>query len=130
MDLFLQGSKPNPPPPYEKNISIAGDRAQPSVQKSEYAFSLWKNAAMRSKKKLPQELADAAPSDILSNVCDETKARQDESEKKQWKFKKPGKSDEEVKLREVYEIIASCATRFLDVSDLVVQAAPVHTALP
>ena len=130
MDLFLQGSKPKASPPYEKNISIAGGRAQPSVQKSEYASKLWEAAATRSKKKLPQELADAAPSDILLNVCDEAKARQDESEKKQWKVKKPGKNDEEVKLREVYGVIASCATRFLDVGDLVVQADPVHTVLP
>lgn len=130
MDLFVQDRKPDPPLPCENNTSAAGGRAQPSVQKSRYASSLWKAAAVKSKEKLLQELADAAPSSILSDVCDEVKARQDESEKKQRKVKKPGKNGGEVKLREIYGVIASCATRFRDVGDLVVKADPVHTTLP
>ncbi|KAI4120379.1 MAG: hypothetical protein LQ338_007060 [Usnochroma carphineum] len=130
MDLFVRECKPEPPPPYEKERPVASDRTKPSVQKSGYVSSLWEAAAARSKKKLPQELADADPSSVLSNVSDEARARQDESEKKQWKVKKPGKNGGEVKLREVYGVIASCAIRFRDVGDLVVRADPVHTALP
>lgn len=118
MDLYVRESKSDTRPP------------KASVQKSGYVSSLWEVAASRSKKALPQEIVDADPSNILLNVCDEAKARQDESERKQWKVKKPGKSGEEVKLREVYGVIVSCAEKFRDVGDLVVQADPVHTALP
>lgn len=118
MDLYVRESKPDAP------------LSKPSVQKSKYVSSLWEVAASRSKKALPQEITGADPSNILLNVCDEAKARQDESERKQWKIKKPGKSGEEVKLREVYGVIVSCAEKFRDVGDLVVQADPVHTALP
>ncbi|KAL8720021.1 MAG: hypothetical protein Q9225_003066 [Loekoesia sp. 1 TL-2023] len=130
MDLYVQERQSDPPPPYQKDQPDMQGRLKPSIQKSGYVSSLWETAAARSKKVLPQEIANADPSNILLNVCDEAKARQDESERKQWKVKKPGKSGEEVKLREVYGVIASCATRFRDVGDLVVQADPVHTALP
>ncbi|KAL9006563.1 MAG: hypothetical protein Q9188_000662 [Gyalolechia gomerana] len=130
MDLCVRERKSDPPPPYGKEEPKIQNRSKPSIQKSGNLSSLWEIAATRSKKALPQEIADADPSNILLNVCDEAKARQDEAERKQWKVKKPGKSGEEVKLREVYGVIASYATRFRDVGDLVVQADPVYTALP
>ncbi|KAL8927232.1 MAG: hypothetical protein Q9208_002408 [Pyrenodesmia sp. 3 TL-2023] len=130
MDLFVRERKPDHPPPYGKEIPVRTNRTVPSVQKSGYASSLWEAAAAKTKKKLPQEVADADPSSVLLNVCDEATARQRESEKKQWKVKKASMSGQEVKLREMYGAIASCATRFRDVGDLVVQADPVHTALP
>ncbi|KAI4138069.1 MAG: hypothetical protein L6R39_006981, partial [Caloplaca ligustica] len=130
MDFFIRQRKSGPPPTYEKEVSDATGPRKPSVHKSGYASSLWEAAAARSKTKFPQELTDADPSSVLSSVYDEAKARQNDSEKKQWKVKKPGKNGEEVKLRDIYGAIASCATRFRDVGDLVVQADPVHTALP
>ncbi|KAL8831217.1 MAG: hypothetical protein Q9170_005388, partial [Blastenia crenularia] len=130
MDLYVREPRPDPPPPYENGQLHTRSRGKPSLQKSGYVSSLWEQAAAESKKALPQEIANADPSNILLNVCDEAKARQDESERKQWKVKKRGKNGEEVKLREVYSVIAKCAERFRDVGDLVVQADPVHTALP
>ncbi|KAL9596338.1 MAG: hypothetical protein Q9219_005855 [cf. Caloplaca sp. 3 TL-2023] len=130
MDVYVQERKSDPPPSYQQSTSQIQSGSKPSVQKSAYVSSLWEAAAAKSKRALPQEIVNADPSNILLNVCDEAKARQDESERKQWKVKKPGKSGEEVKLREVYGVIASCASRFRDVGDLVVQADPVHTALP
>ncbi|KAI4113757.1 MAG: hypothetical protein LQ345_005337 [Seirophora villosa] len=130
MDLFVQQRKPARPPPDDNMASVASRQVQPSVKKSNYASSLWEAAVAKSTKKLPQEITGADPSSVLVNVCDEATARQKESEQKQWKVKKPGKDGEEVKLREVYGVIASCAMRFRDVGDLVTQADPVHTALP
>lgn len=112
MDFFIRQRKSGPPPTYEKEVSDATGPRKPSVHKSGYASSLWEAAAARSKTKFPQELTDADPSSVLSSVYDEAKARQNDSEKKQWKVKKPGKNGEEVKLRDIYGAIASCATRF------------------
>lgn len=112
MDLFVQKRKPARPPPDDNMASVASRQVQPSVKKSNYASSLWEAAVAKSTKKLPQEITGADPSSVLLNVCDEATARQKESEQKQWKVKKPGKDGEEVKLREVYGVIASCAMRF------------------
>ncbi|KAL9021501.1 MAG: hypothetical protein Q9185_001294 [Variospora sp. 1 TL-2023] len=49
---------------------------------------------------------------VLLNVYDEAIARQKETDQKQWKVKKRGKDGEDVRLREVYGAIASCAMRF------------------
>ncbi|KAL8649248.1 MAG: hypothetical protein Q9210_004511 [Variospora velana] len=128
MDFFVHQRTPELPPPYENGTSVASRQLKPS----KYASSLWEAAVARSKRKLPQEITGADPSSVLLNVCDEATACQKESEQKQWNLKKRGKNGEEVKLREVYGVIASCSMSFRgqDVGDLVTQADPVHTALP
>lgn len=85
---------------------------------------MWEAAVEKTKKKLPEEFEKSDPSDILQTVCDEAKARQDESSGKQWKVKVPGKKGESVKLRDAYGVIALCAARFRDVGDI---AAPAST---
>ncbi|KAL8753103.1 MAG: hypothetical protein Q9184_005526, partial [Pyrenodesmia sp. 2 TL-2023] len=107
MDFFVRERKPDRPPPNENEKPVRTNRTIPSVQKSEYASSLWEAAAAKTKKKLPQEITDSDPSSVLLNVCDEATARQRESEQKQWRVKRPGKNGGEVKLREVYGVIAS-----------------------
>lgn len=124
MDQYIQGHKYDPPPAYQSGASLATGHPKPSVQKSGFVSSLWEKAVANTKKKLPEEIKNSDPADILQTVCDEATARQHESSGKQWKVKVPGKKGEEVKLRDAYGVIASCAARFRDVGDL---AAPVST---
>ena len=125
MDRYVQDHTRDPPPAYENSLPLKTGQPGPLVQKSESISNLWETAVANTKKKLPTEieLSDSS-SDVLQTVCDEAKARQNESERKQWKVKVPGKSGGGVKLRDAYGAIASCATRFRDVGDIAAPASP------
>lgn len=130
MDFYIREHRPEPPPAYEsKNTQFNGE-PMPTVQRSGFVSSLWETAVANTQKRMPAELTNFKAPDILRIVCTEAEARKEDSKAKQWKVKIPAKDGHEIKLRDVYGNIISCATRFRDVGDLAIQADPGHAALP
>lgn len=130
MDISIREHRPEPPPAYEsKNTQFNGE-PKPTVQRSDFVTSLWETAVANTQKRMPAELTNLKAPDILRIVRTEAEARGKDSEAKQWKIKLPGKDGHEIKLRDVYDNIISCATRFREVGDLAIQADPGYAALP
>ena len=130
MDHYVKKHEYDPPLAYESKGSSSSQPLRPSVQISGFVSNLWETAVAKTKKRLPVEISDAHPQDILQAVCSEAEAREDEVERKQWKVKVPGKNGKEVKLRDIYGVIVSSAQRFRDVGDIAIQADPGHAAIP
>ena len=131
MDAYMKKESKPPPPPHSSDGAAVSDGAViASIPSSKYTSSLWEAAVGNIRQKLPSDIDRSNPRAILQQVVVEADERKEESKAKEHKVKLPGKSGKEVKLREVYGSILSCAKRFRDVGDIAMQASPPQAALP
>ena len=130
MDMYVSENNPDPQPSYRSHEFESNGSSRPSAGKSGYSPSLWETAVANIQKRLPPNIDSSDPPQILETICTEAENRKEESKSKEHKVKLPGKSGKEVKLRDVYGSILSCAKRFRDVGDIAIQASPPQAALP
>ncbi|KAL6712970.1 hypothetical protein ACLMJK_009525 [Lecanora helva] len=129
MDAYLR-KQSQPPPAYGSAAFMSDGAINPSVRPSGYTSSLWETAVGNIRQKLPSDIDSSNPAAILQQVVTEADERKEESKTKEHKVKLPGKSGKEIKLRDIYGSILSCAKRFRDVGDIAIQASPPQAALP
>lgn len=88
--------------------------------------SLWLQAA--SKLNLQVDLEKASKSEVLTDVLNLAREKQERAAQKQWKITR--RNGKVIFFRDVYGHIVSCVQKFREVGDMAVQYDPGHAALP
>lgn len=65
MDFYNQKRKPDPVPTYGGEDPCVNDRPNGNQPESGFVSKLWKEAVSKTQKKLPTEISNSIPSDVL-----------------------------------------------------------------